>query len=39
MDQHYKSIYEKFRAALTKLVDRKEEIEGLSLVIIFFEVQ
>uniref|UniRef100_A0A914LNW6 Kinesin-like protein n=1 Tax=Meloidogyne incognita TaxID=6306 RepID=A0A914LNW6_MELIC len=31
MDQHYKSIYEKFRAALTKLVDRKEEIEGLSL--------
>lgn len=35
MDQHYKSIYEKFRAALTKLEGRKEEIEGLSLVIIF----
>uniref|UniRef100_A0A914LC50 Kinesin-like protein n=1 Tax=Meloidogyne incognita TaxID=6306 RepID=A0A914LC50_MELIC len=31
MDQHYKSIYEKFRAALTKLEGRKEEIEGLSL--------
>ena len=35
MDQHYKSIYDKFRTALAKLESRKEEIEGLSLVIIF----
>ncbi|CAK5080356.1 unnamed protein product [Meloidogyne enterolobii] len=35
MDQHYKSIYEKFRSALAKLESRKEEIEELSLVIIF----
>nr|CAD2169206.1 unnamed protein product [Meloidogyne enterolobii] len=31
MDQHYKSIYEKFRTALAKLESRKEEIEELSL--------
>ncbi|CAK5083023.1 unnamed protein product [Meloidogyne enterolobii] len=31
MDQHYKSIYDKFRTALTKLEGRKEEIEELSL--------
>ncbi|KAL7079708.1 hypothetical protein ACQ4LE_001321 [Meloidogyne hapla] len=31
MDQHYTSIYTKFRTALTKLEDRKSEIEKLSL--------